>query len=333
MSKEKDKVRKLSYAQAVAEALNEEMTRDPDVFLMGEDIGRFGNIYGATRGLLEAFGKERVRDTPISEAAIVGAAVGASLLGMRPVVEIMYMDFMTIAADQIVNHAAKFRYMFGGSVELPLVIRTQGGTGTSNAAQHSQSLESWFMHTPGLHVVMPSTPYDAKGLLKASIREDNPVIFIEHKSLYKTWGPVPEEEYLIPLGQADVKREGKDITVVATSLMVQRALGAAEEVEKEGGSVEVIDPRTLSPLDEETILNSARKTGKVIVVHEACKTCGIGAEIAARIMEKAFDYMDAPVVRLGGLDIPVPYARNLEEASVPSQEQIVQAIRKVACYT
>jgi pyruvate/2-oxoglutarate/acetoin dehydrogenase E1 component len=333
MSKEKDKVRKLSYAQAVAEALNEEMTRDPDVFLMGEDIGRFGNIYGATRGLLEAFGKERVRDTPISEAAIVGAAVGASLLGMRPVVEIMYMDFMTIAADQIVNHAAKFRYMFGGSVELPLVIRTQGGTGTSNAAQHSQSLESWFMHTPGLHVVMPSTPYDAKGLLKASIREDNPVIFIEHKLLYKTWGPVPEEEYLIPLGQADVKREGKDITVVATSLMVQRALGAAEEVEKEGGSVEVIDPRTLSPLDEETILNSARKTGKVIVVHEACKTCGIGAEIAARIMEKAFDYMDAPVVRLGGLDIPVPYARNLEEASVPSQEQIVQAIRKVACYT
>jgi len=326
-------VRKLSYAQAVAEALNEEMTRDPDVFLMGEDIGRFGNIYGATRGLLEAFGKERVRDTPISEAAIVGAAVGASLLGMRPVVEIMYMDFMTIAADQIVNHAAKFRYMFGGSVELPLVIRTQGGTGTSNAAQHSQSLESWFMHTPGLHVVMPSTPYDAKGLLKASIREDNPVIFIEHKLLYKTWGPVPEEEYLIPLGQADVKREGKDITVVATSLMVQRALGAAEEVEKEGGSVEVIDPRTLSPLDEETILNSARKTGKVIVVHEACKTCGIGAEIAARIMEKAFDYMDAPVVRLGGLDIPVPYARNLEEASVPSQEQIVQAIRKVACYT
>lgn len=326
-------MRKLSYAQAVAEALNEEMTRDPDVFLMGEDIGRFGNIYGATRGLLEAFGKERVRDTPISEAAIVGAAVGASLLGMRPVVEIMYMDFMTIAADQIVNHAAKFRYMFGGSVELPLVIRTQGGTGTSNAAQHSQSLESWFMHTPGLHVVMPSTPYDAKGLLKASIREDNPVIFIEHKLLYKTWGPVPEEEYLIPLGQADVKREGKDITVVATSLMVQRALGAAEEVEKEGGSVEVIDPRTLSPLDEETILNSARKTGKVIVVHEACKTCGIGAEIAARIMEKAFDYMDAPVVRLGGLDIPVPYARNLEEASVPSQEQIVQAIRKVACYT
>jgi len=326
-------VRKLSYAQAVAEALNEEMTRDPDVFLMGEDIGRFGNIYGATRGLLEAFGKERVRGTPISEAAIVGAAVGASLLGMRPVVEIMYMDFMTIAADQIVNHAAKFRYMFGGSVELPLVIRTQGGTGTSNAAQHSQSLESWFMHTPGLHVVMPSTPYDAKGLLKASIREDNPVIFIEHKLLYKTWGPVPEEEYLIPLGQADVKREGKDITVVATSLMVQRALGAAEEVEKEGGSVEVIDPRTLSPLDEETILNSARKTGKVIVVHEACKTCGIGAEIAARIMEKAFDYMDAPVVRLGGLDIPVPYARNLEEASVPSQEQIVQAIRKVACYT
>ena len=326
-------MRKLSYAQAVAEALNEEMTRDPDVFLMGEDIGRFGNIYGATRGLLEAFGKERVRDTPISEAAIVGAAVGASLLGMRPVVEIMYMDFMTIAADQIVNHAAKFRYMFGGSVELPLVIRTQGGTGTSNAAQHSQSLESWFMHTPGLHVVMPSTPYDAKGLLKASIREDNPVIFIEHKLLYKTWGPVPEEEYLIPLGQADVKREGKDITVVATSLMVQRALGAAEEVEKEGGSVEVIDPRTLSPLDEDTILNSARKTGKVIVVYEACKTCGIGAEIAARIMEKAFDYMDAPVVRLGGLDIPVPYARNLEEASIPSQEQIVQAIRKLACYT
>ncbi len=321
--------REITYAQAIAEALAEEMRRDENVIIMGEDVGP-GGIFTATKGLREEFGEERVRDTPISEAAITGAALGASLMGMRPVAEIMYEDFMTIASDQIVNHVAKIRYLSGNMMKCPLVIRTQGGSGRGNGAQHSQSLEAWFAHIPGLIVVMPSSPYDAKGLLKSAIRDDNPVIFIEHKMLYFTSGIVPEEEYILPLNKAAIKREGDDVTVVATSLMVSRALEAAKGLDKDGIELEVIDVRVLNPLDKGTIVKSVQKTGKAVVVHEACKSYGVGAEIAAMIMEEAFDTLDAPVVRLGGLDIPVPYERSLEEASIPSVRQISHAIRKIA---
>jgi len=322
--------RELTYAEAVNEALAEEMERDSTVFLLGEDIGVYGGIFTATRGLLERFGPERVRDTPISEAAIAGVAVGAALMGMRPVAEIMYEDFAMISMDQIVNNAAKMRYMFGGQVRVPMVLRTQGGSGRGNGAQHSQSLEAWFAHVPGLVVIMPSTPYDVKGLLKSAIRDDNPVVFIEHKMLYLTTkGFVPDEEYTIPIGKADVKRVGSDVTVIATSWMVPRALAAAEALASEGVSVEVIDPRTLRPLDEETILESVRKTGRALVVHEAVKFGGIGAEIAAMIMENAFDYLDAPVARLAGVDAPIPYAAVLERAAVPTEEGIAEAIRRL----
>ena len=322
--------RELTYAQAVSEALAEEMARDPRVFLMGEDVGVYGGIFTATKGLLERFGAERVRDTPISEAAIVGAAVGAALMGMCPVVEIMYEDFTTIAMDQIVNNAAKMRYMLGAQVEVPVVVRTQGGSGRGNGAQHSQSLEAWFAHVPGLVVIMPSTPYDVKGLLKSAVRDDNPVVFIEHKMLYLTTkGLVPDTEYTIPIGKADVKRAGSDVTVIVTSWMVPRALAAAEQLASEGTSVEVIDPRTLRPLDEETILESVRKTGRVLIVHEAVKAGGIGAEIAAMIVEKAFDYLDMPVKRLAGVDAPIPYAAVLETAAVPTTEGIAEAVRQM----
>ncbi len=321
--------RELTYAKAVYEALAEEMERDSKVFLLGEDVGVYGGVFTATRGLLERFGPERIRDTPISEAAISGVAVGAALMGMRPVAEIMYEDFITIATDQIVNNAAKMRYMFGGQVEVPMVLRTQGGSGRGNGAQHSQSLEAWFAHVPGLVVIMPSTPYDVKGLLKSAIRDDNPVVFIEHKMLYPTKGSVPDAEYTVPIGKADVKRVGSDVTVIVTSWMVPRALAAAETLTSEGASVEVIDPRTLRPLDEETILESVRKTGRVLIVHEAVKFGGIGAEIAAMIMEKAFDYLDAPVTRLAGVDAPIPYAAVLEQAAVPTEEGITEAIRRL----
>jgi pyruvate dehydrogenase E1 component beta subunit len=322
--------RNVTYAEAVNEALAEEMERDPTVFLLGEDVGVYGGIFTATRGLLERFGPERVRDTPISEAAIAGVAVGAALMGMRPVAEIMYEDFAMISLDQIVNNAAKMRYMFGGQVRVPMVLRTQGGSGRGNGAQHSQSLEAWFAHVPGLVVIMPSTPYDVKGLLKSAIRDDNPVVFIEHKMLYLTTkGLVPDEEYTIPIGKADVKRVGSDVTVIVTSWMVPRALAAAEALATEGISVEVIDPRTLRPLDEETILESVRKTGRALVVHEAVKFGGIGAEIAAMIMEKAFYYLDAPVARLAGVDAPIPYAAELERAAVPTEEGIAEAIRRL----
>ena len=323
--------RELTYAEAVREALAEEMARDPRVILLGEDVGVYGGVFTATRGLLERFGPERVRDTPISEAAIAGVGVGAALMGMRPVADIMYEDFTTISLDQIVNNAAKMRYMFGGQLKVPVVLRTQGGSGRGNGAQHSQSLEAWFAHVPGLVVIMPSTPYDVKGLLKSAIRDDNPVVFIEHKMLYLTTkGFVPEAEYTIPIGKADVKRVGSDVTVIVTSWMVPRALAAAETVASEGISMEVIDPRTLRPLDEESILESARKTGRVLVVHEAVKFGGLGAEIAAMIMEKAFDYLDMPVVRLAGVDAPIPYAAVLEEAAVPTTEGIVEAVRQMA---
>ena len=323
-------MKEMTYAEAVREALRQEMIRDDSVFLIGEDVGRYGGAFGVSYGLVDEFGEDRVRDTPISEAGIKGAATGAALMGMRPVAEIMFMDFTTIAMDQLVNQAAKLRFMFGGKAKVPLVLRTPGGSGTGAAAHHSQSFEAWFVHVPGLKVVMPSTPYDAKGLLVASIRDDNPVIFVEHKLLYKTKGPVPEEEYIIPLGTADVKRTGRDLTIVATSIMVPRVLEAAETLAGEGIDVEVVDPRTLKPLDEETIFSSVIKTGKVLIAHEACKTGGAGAEIAARIAEsEAFDYLDAPIKRLAGLDIPVPYNRNLERRMVPQVEDIVAAAREL----
>lgn len=323
-------MRELSYAEAIREALRQEMERDERVFIIGEDIGVYGGAFGVTMGLLEQFGPERVIDTPISELGIAGAVTGAALAGMRPVGEIMFMDFITLASEQLVNQAAKIRFMFGGRATVPFVLRTPEGSGTGAAAQHSQSLENWFVHIPGLKVVAPSTPYDAKGLLIASIRDDNPVIFIEHKLLYKVKGPVPEESYTVPLSVAEVKREGRDLTIVATSIMVRRALEAAQELSQEGIEVEVVDPRTLKPLDKETIIRSVIKTGRVLIVHEACKTGGYGGELAAVIAEsEAFDYLDAPIMRLAGRDIPIPYNRTLEYHAVPQVENIVEAARQL----
>jgi pyruvate dehydrogenase E1 component beta subunit len=322
--------RELSYAEAVREALRQAMEQDPRVVLLGEDIGTYGGAFGVTDGLLEQFGPERVRDTPISEAAITGCAIGAALTGLRPVLEVQFMDFITLCMEQLVLQAAKIRYMFGGKAQVPLVLRTPAGAGTGAAAQHSASLEAWFVHVPGLKVVAPSTPRDAKGLLLASIRDPNPVVFVEHKLLYRTRGPVPEEPYELPLGRAEVKREGTDVTVVATSGMVPRALAAADRLAEEGVSVEVVDPRTLRPLDTDTILASVRKTGRVVVVYEGVKTLGVGAEIAARIAESdALYHLQAPVVRLGGAECPIPYNRNLERAAVPQEEDVVQAVRQV----
>jgi pyruvate/2-oxoglutarate/acetoin dehydrogenase E1 component len=324
-------MREITYVEAVREALWQEMERDDRVFIVGEDVGVYGGAFGVTRGMIDHFGEERVIDTPISEYGIAGAITGAALTGMRPVGEIMFMDFTTLAMEQLVNQAAKMRFMFGGMTAVPFVLRCPAGSGTGAAAQHSQSLENWFVHVPGLKVVMPSTPYDVKGLLLASIRDDNPVIFVEHKLLYKTRGTVPEEQYTIPLGTADVKREGDDLTVVATSIMVRRALEAAKQLIQEGISVEVIDPRTLKPLDEETIVRSVIKTGRVMIVHEACKTGGYGGELAALIAgSEAFDYLDAPIVRLAGRDIPIPYNRTLEYHTVPQVENIVEAARQLA---
>ncbi len=322
-------MREITYVQALNEAIREEMRRDPAVFILGEDIGVHGGAFKVSLGLLDEFGPERVLCTPIAEAGIVGTALGAALTGLRPIAELMYMDFATVAMDQIVNQAAKIRFMMGGQAKVPLVIRGQGGSGRGNAAQHSQSLEAWFAHVPGLLVVQPSTPYDAKGLLKSAVRNDNPVVFIEHKMLYGTKGPVPEEEYTVPLGAADVKRPGRDVTVVATAWMVPRALAAAEELAADGIQLEVVDPRTLVPLDEETILESVRKTNHAMVVHEAHRRHGVGAEIAAVIQEKAFDDLDAPVVRLGGKSAPVPFSPVLEKRLVPTVEDIVTAAREL----
>ncbi len=322
-------MREITYSEALREALRQEMQRDERVFIIGEDVAIYGGAFGVTRGLVEEFGEERVIDTPISELGIAGAITGAALAGMRPVGEIMFMDFMTLASEQLVNQAAKIRFMFGGKVKVPFVMRTPAGSGTGAAAQHSQSLENWFVHIPGMKVVMPSTPYDAKGLLIASIQDDNPVIFIEHKLLYKTKGPVPEEPYIISLGAAEVKREGNDLTIIATSIMIERSLKAAEELAREGIEVEVIDPRTLKPLDTKTIIQSVIKTGRVLIVHEACKTGGYGGELAAVIAEsEAFDYLDAPIMRLAGRDIPIPYNRNLEYHAVPQVEDIIRAVHK-----
>jgi len=310
--------------------LREEMLRDERVFLFGEDIGRYGGAFGVTFGLLDEFGPERIRETPISEAAIVGAATGAALAGMRPVAEMMFMDFILLGMEQLVNQAAKARFMFGGKASVPLVIRMAGGSGSGAAAQHSQSLESILIHIPGIKVVTPSTPYDAKGLLISAIRDPNPVCFVEHKLLYKARGPVPAGEFTIPLGQADIKRPGRDITVVTANIMVPRTLAVADRLAVEGIEVEVIDPRTLRPLDAETIIQSVEKTGRLLVVHEACQTGGWAGEVIATVAgSRAFDFVDAPLRRLAGADVPIPYNRELERAAVPQEEDIEREIRAI----
>ncbi|HEY8148580.1 MAG TPA: dehydrogenase E1 component subunit alpha/beta [Vicinamibacteria bacterium] len=319
--------REQTFGEALNAALHGEMARDERVFLMGEDVGLIGGIFQVSKGLRDRFGEDRVRDTPISEPSFVGMGVGAAVAGMRPIVEIQIWDFIAMTMDQVVNQAAKIRYMLGGKATVPLVIRGPQGGGIRLAAQHSQSLEAWFCHVPGLVVVAPSTPYDAKGLLAAAIRDDNPVIFLEHKMLYPTKGEVPEGDYVIPLGKADIKRAGTDVTVVATQMMVQRALQVAGDLEKEGISVEVIDPRTLVPLDEDAILASVAKTNRLVIVHEAVKRGGFGAEIAAMVSEKGLDLLDAPIQRLGARNVPMPYNDKLELATIPSRDDIMAAIR------
>jgi pyruvate dehydrogenase E1 component beta subunit len=323
-------MRKITYREALREALREEMLRDSTVFILGEDIGKYwGGAFKVTEGLAEEFGDERVRDTPISESAIIGTGVGAAITGMRPVAEIMFGDLTALAMDQIANQAAKIRYMFGGQAKCPLVIRTPFGAGVNIASHHSQSLEAWFMHVPGLYVAVPSTPYDAKGLLKSAIRGNNPVMFCEHKLLYPIEGEVPEEEYTVPFGVADVKRDGEDVTVVATLYMVHKALEAAKTLEREGISVEVVDPRTLTPLDKQTIINSVKKTGRIIIVSEDCKTAGVSAEIAAIIAEEAIDYLDAPIKRVAEPDTPIPFSPPLEQYVIPDEKAIVKAVKEV----
>ncbi len=318
----------ISYLEAIRQALWQEMKRDERVFLLGEDIGRYGGAFGLTHGMLDEFGEERVLETPISEATIVATAIGAALLGMRPVAELMFMDFVLLTLDQLANQAAKMHFMFGGRATVPMVVRMPGGSGSGAASQHSQSLESMLMHIPGLIVINPSTPYDAKGLMLSAIRNPNPVCFVEHKILYKTKGEVPEGDYTIPIGVAEIKRPGRDITVVANNIMVIKTLNVAEKLSKDGIEVEVIDPRTLLPLDTETILKSVARTGRLLVVHEACQTGGWAGEVIASVVgSPVFDYIDAPVRRLAGKDIPIPYNRVLEKAAVPQEADIEQEIR------
>jgi pyruvate/2-oxoglutarate/acetoin dehydrogenase E1 component len=324
----------LSYQEAIREALREEMVRDKRVFLLGEDIGKHGGAFGVTRTLFDQFGPERVRNTPISENTIVGAATGAALVGMRPVAEIMFVDFSGLAVDQICNQAAKLRFMTGGQCKIPWVVRMAqgGGAGKSTAAQHSQSLEIWYAHVPGLKVVHPSTPYDAKGLLKAAIRDDNPVIFLEHKFLYSFRGMVPKGDYTIPLSSCEVKREGSDVTVVASGYMVWHAMMAARQLEGEGISVEVVDVRTISPLDEDTIGASVKKTGRVVLVAEACRSYGATGEWAMVVIEQAFEYLHAPIVRITGRNSPIPFADSIENGVWPDTNDVVRKIREVMKY-
>jgi len=322
-------VKEVRYIRAITEALGEEMARDENVFIIGEDVGAGGGAFSATRGLLEEFGERRVKDTPISESSFVGVAFGAAMSGLRPIVEIMFMDFITVCMDQVANEIAKGRYMFGEQYKVPLTIRAPAGVGGSAGPQHSQCLEAWFAHIPGLKVVMPSTVYDVKGLLKSSVRDDNPVLFIEHKRLYSLKEEIPEEEYTIPLGQADIKREGSDVTVVATARMVYEAMTAAEKLAADGISIEIVDPRTITPLDKETILNSVEKTGRVVIAQESVKTCGFGSEIAAIIAEEAFDYLDAPIKRVGAPFTPIPFSKPLEEFCLPNSEDIIQAVKEI----
>lgn len=317
----------IEYREALNEALLEEMAYDPTVFIMGEDVGRYGGVLKISRDVHEKFGEKRAIDTPIAEEGFTSIGVGAALAGLRPIVELMYIDFSGLAIDPIINQAAKARYMFGGKARVPIVIRTQGGAGRGNAAQHSQSLEAWYVHIPGLIVIQPSTPFDAKGLLKSAIRNDNPVIFIENKLLYNTKGPVPENEYLIPIGKADIKRAGKDITIVATSRMVLLALKAAEKLALEGIEAEVIDPRTLKPLDMATISESIKKTHRLLIVNEGVKSCGYAAEVMARAYEEVFDFLDAPIVRLTTQDVVIPFSGVLELIAIPSEEKIIQTTR------
>ena len=322
--------RELSLAEALNEALREEMRRDENVIIMGEDVGLAGGVYKVTKGLMEEFGPDRVRDTPISEAAIVGAAVGAAIAGLRPVAEIMYMDFITIALDQIVTHAAKARFMSGGQVKVPMVVRCQYSLGRVHGCQHSQFFPAWFMQSPGLKVVLPSTPYDAKGLLKSAIRDDNPVVFIEPGALYhRLKGPVPEGEYTIPIGVADVKREGDDVTIVALSRTVHEALKAAEELEESGISAEVIDLRSIVPMDYDTIVNSVRKTNRLVIAEDSVKTGGVSAEVSAYVAENALDYLDAPIVRVNSPPLPVPFSPELERRYMVDSLKIVEAVKKV----
>ena len=323
-------MRKITYRESLREALREEMQRDPRVFLLGEDIGKYwGGAFKVTDGLAQEFGDERVRDTPISESAIVGTAVGAAITGMRPVAEIMFGDLTALAMDQICNQAAKIRYMFGGQVSCPLVVRTPFGAGVNIASHHSQSLESWFMHVPGLYVAAPSSPYDAKGLLKTAIRGSNPVFFCEHKLLYPIEGEVPEHEYLLPFGKADLKKEGADVTLVAISYMVHKALNAAALLQKEGIDIEVVDPRTLTPLDKATITGSVKKTGRLVIVSEDCRTGGVSAEIAALVAEEALDYLDAPIKRVASPDTPIPFSPPLEQFIIPNEQSIIKAVKEV----
>ena len=319
----------IRYYEALNQALFEELQRDESVFLFGEDVGLVGGTFRVTEGLMAEFGSRRVRDTPIAEATIVGIGVGAAMDGMRPIAEMMTMNFAILAMDQIINHIAKMRYMFGGQVGLPLVIRAPGGGGTQKAAQHSHCIESWFMNAPGIRVVIPSTPYDAKGLLKTAIRSEDPVLFIEHEMLYSTRGEVPEDEYLLPLGVADVKRPGRDVTIVAWSRMALEALKAAETLAREGIEAEVVDPRTLDPLDFETILGSVARTRRALIVEEGWRNVGVGAELAARLQEHLFYDLEAPVQRVAAADVPTPYAKNLEKLALPDAKRIVDAVLKL----
>lgn len=319
----------MTYAEAIRDGMWVEMKKDPNVILYGEDVGMFGGCFGVTAGLFEEFGPKRVLDTPISETAIVGSAVGAAAAGLRPIAEIMFVDFLGVCLDELMNQAAKMRYMFGGKATLPMVVRTPCGAGMGAAAQHSQSLEALLTHIPGLKVVMPSTPADGKGLMQAAIQDNNPVIYIEHKQLLPVTGDVEEGEYVVPIGKADIKRQGADVTIVAWSWMVSKALEAAEALEKEGIDAEVVDPRTLVPLDKEAILSSVEKTGRLVIVHEAVKTNGFGAEIAAIAADEGFDYLDAPIKRVTAPDTPIPFSPPLEAAYLPNAEKIVKAVKEL----
>ncbi len=321
----------VTMREALNQALREEMQRDENVFLMGEEVAAYDGAYKVTKGLLAELGEKRVIDTPITELGFAGLGVGAAMAGLRPIIEFMTFNFSILATDQIINSAAKMLYMSGGQFKVPIVFRGPGGSAFQVSSQHSQALESWFAHFPGLKVVMPSTPADAKGLLKSSIRDDDPVIFIEQERMYGNKGEVPDDpDFTIPLGVADIKREGTDVTIVARSLMVPVALKAAEVLEQQGVSCEVIDPRTIRPLDIETILNSVKKTNRVVIAEESHSFCGVAAEISTEIMERAFDYLDAPVKRVSGADVPMPYAKNLESLVIPGVDQIVAAVREVA---
>ncbi len=325
--------REISFSKAINEAMSEEMRRDGSVFLIGEDVGVMGGTFGVSAGMYDEFGEERVRDTPISENAIIGGGLGAALMGMRPIAEIMFADFVTCAMDQVVNQAAKARYMSGGKANVPLTIRIVNGTAGSTAAQHSQSPEAWFMNVPGLKIAIPATAYDAKGLLKTAVRGEDPVLFFEHKMLYSAKGEVPEEDYTVPFGEAAVRREGTDVTIIAVGGVLPNVLTAAEKLAQDGISAEVIDPRTLVPFDKETVINSVKKTNRVVIVHEAHKRAGPGAEIAAMLAEEAIGYLDAPVVRVATKNVPFPYHPALEQYILPTEDEIIAAVSGIVKYT